>query len=102
MMTRCTTVMLLLGAFIPQFNLVSAEELSITSVNQAKFSQSGNQAGERSPVVLKAQVLLDRARFSPGVIDGYFGANVSQAIEAYEKHHGLEVDGRLDESIWKK
>lgn len=56
--------------------------------------------GTADPVVLRAQVLLDRATFSPGVIDGLSGENVRQAIAAYETSKGLPVDGLLDAQVF--
>ena len=41
------------------------------------------------PVLIKAEVLLDRAHFSPGVIDGRPGGNLTNALAAYRKAHGL-------------
>jgi lipoprotein-anchoring transpeptidase ErfK/SrfK len=46
--------------------------------------------------------LLDRARFSPGVIDGHNGENLQNAIKAFEKARDLKVDGVLDEEVWTK
>ncbi|WP_162419799.1 L,D-transpeptidase family protein [Microvirga brassicacearum] len=56
--------------------------------------------GEQSAMIIKLQVLLDRAHASPGVIDGYNGDNVGKAIAAVEEMMGLEVDGIPDESVW--
>ena len=41
--------------------------------------------------MLAAQVLVDRAGFSPGEIDGRGGANTDKAIEAYERTSGSRV-----------
>jgi lipoprotein-anchoring transpeptidase ErfK/SrfK len=41
--------------------------------------------------VLATQVLLDRARFSPGEIDGKTGPNTTRAIEAFERAKGLSI-----------
>lgn len=57
---------------------------------------------EADPAVLRAQVLLDRADFSPGVIDGFSGENVRQAIAAYEGAQGLPVDGVLDQEVFAR
>ncbi len=41
------------------------------------------------PVLLRTEVLLDRAHFSPGVVDGRPGGNLTNALAAYRKAHGL-------------
>lgn len=51
-------------------------------------------------MLIKAEVLLDRARFSPGVIDGKTGGNLHLAVAAFEQAHGLAVDGALDPQVW--
>ncbi|MBU1347012.1 MAG: L,D-transpeptidase [Alphaproteobacteria bacterium] len=52
------------------------------------------------PEIIRAQILLDRARFSPGSIDGLGGENTGQAIAAFEKANDLPVDGELDERVF--
>ena len=42
--------------------------------------------------IAKLQVFLDREGFSPGVIDGSWGSNVSKAIRAWQDAKGEKVD----------
>lgn len=49
--------------------------------------------------LVRIQVLLDRAHFSPGVIDGYDGENVRKAVSAYQAANNLPVNGLADEAL---
>lgn len=54
------------------------------------------------PEIIRAQILLDRARFSPGIIDGFGGENTRQAVAAFEKANDLPVDGELDAEVFSR
>jgi lipoprotein-anchoring transpeptidase ErfK/SrfK len=73
--------------------------LSADAVNQAEFSP-GLKLDRPTPAMLKAQILLDRAAISPGLIDAKDGDNVRKAITAFQTMHGLDATGRLDPQTW--
>ncbi len=49
--------------------------------------------------LVRTQVLLDRAHFSPGVIDGLAGSNLSRAINAWQETNGLPRTGKADAAM---
>lgn len=77
-----------------------AAKLDLDAVNQAQFSE-GEPKGV-SPTLLKAQILLDRARFSPGLIDGRVSENFAKAVSAFQAANGLPSDGKLTRETWDK
>jgi len=52
------------------------------------------------PSVLQAQVLLDRASFSPGIIDGHWGDNAEKAVFFFQVSAGLAPTGVLDRATF--
>ena len=54
------------------------------------------------PSVLYVQVLLDRARFSPGVIDGRWGQNVEKAVYWFQRDAGLPATGIVDSVTFRR
>jgi peptidoglycan hydrolase-like protein with peptidoglycan-binding domain len=50
---------------------------------------------------VRAQILLDRAGFSPGEIDGVHGEDFGVAVKGYQGAHGLEPTGTIDAEMWR-
>lgn len=97
----------------PSLQNISTEPLAAPPVTVASVSEQGKAIdaatlpadGAKDPVALKAaiiraQVLLDRDRFSPGVIDGARGENLRQALVAFQTANNLTASGELDEATW--
>jgi len=72
--------------------------LSLESVNEAEWQAQGKPS---TPLLVKLQVLLDRAHASPGEIDGTLGENTRKAIAAYAEMKGLEPTEQLTEQLWR-
>jgi lipoprotein-anchoring transpeptidase ErfK/SrfK len=78
----------------------------VAAINQASAPASGKAAAPAGwsvkgvdPALIRAEVLLDRAGFSPGVIDGKDGQNLRQAVAAYVKAKGLS-SSTLDKAVF--
>lgn len=64
----------------------------------AQRQQPEAQQAKIDGTVFHAQVLLDRAGFSPGVIDGEAGISLEAAIKGFQEARGLQVNGQLDQA----
>jgi lipoprotein-anchoring transpeptidase ErfK/SrfK len=56
--------------------------------------------GATGPRVIRAQILLGCARYSPGEIDGRYGEDLAIAIRGYQENHGLKPTGVIDRDMW--
>lgn len=78
----------------------SFDGISIENIDQAPVLVpiSGDVSG---PSVLKAQVYLDHADFSPGAIDGRWGKNTAIAVYWFQHANGMEPTGEVDEETFR-
>jgi peptidoglycan hydrolase-like protein with peptidoglycan-binding domain len=76
----------------------SADGLTMAEVNEAQWQKGGKPT---SSLLVKIQILLDRAHVSPGVIDGKPGENTRKAIAAFKIMNGLEPNDEIDEQLWR-
>lgn len=78
-----------------------AVAMDAASINNAEYNASKPPPqGKADAVVIKAQVLLDRARFSPGEIDGKLGENARKALRAFAEAKGLKPNAPLTAEVW--
>ncbi len=68
---------------------------AINNPNQDEIS-----SGARGGAVVRAQILLDRAHFSCGAIDGEFGSNLQKTVTAYQNERQLPASGSVDAATW--
>ncbi|QQO11861.1 L,D-transpeptidase family protein [Bradyrhizobium diazoefficiens] len=66
-----------------------AAELTADAINSAQPSKKTLSNEKPTPAGVRLQVLLDRAHFSPGEIDGKFGENAKKALRAYAEARQL-------------
>ena len=85
----------LVAAQAPQAPAVSASQ----AIDASLYDPAAGPEDRRAQLI-RIEVLLDRAHFSPGVIDGRDGGNLRSAIAAYEAAHSLSGDGRPDRAVW--
>ena len=67
----------------------------IGSTNQPEIG-----VGSKGSGVVRAQILLARAHFSCGQIDGNFGTNLQKTVTAFQGDRQLPVNGILDSATW--
>ena len=70
----------------------------LASRDPAKGDRQSDQIpdSEARPL-MKAQVVLDRLGFTPGVVDGKSGLSTRNAIAGFQEANGLAVSGELDD-----
>jgi lipoprotein-anchoring transpeptidase ErfK/SrfK len=96
-MIRLLSGLMLLVCLVPP----AFAGLDAAAVNNAEFKGKPPADDKADPVVVKAQVLLDRANFSPGEIDGKLGENAEKALKAFGEARGLAAGKQpLTAEIW--
>jgi lipoprotein-anchoring transpeptidase ErfK/SrfK len=77
-------------------------EMNAATINSAEPSSETLSKEKLTPAGVKLQVLLDRAHFSPGEIDGKFGENARKALRAYEEAQHLPGSDDVTAEVWSK
>ncbi|HVP12434.1 MAG TPA: L,D-transpeptidase [Phycisphaerae bacterium] len=67
-------------------------------LGRAKSNRTNTAAAPTVSDSVALQIALDRAGFSPGLIDGNVGRKTQVAIAAFQKSAGLPATGKLDDA----
>lgn len=88
----------------PAADAINGAALPVADTGQTgkKPPRSRSSKGKPDPLILKTQVLLDRARFFPGAIDGKDGDNLRNALSAFAVAQGLPAAKALNPDLWQK
>src|SRR5579863_3491395 len=76
------------------------ETLDPNVINDTQLDQTIGPNSKGSAVV-RAQILLDRAHFSCGQIDGEYGANLQKTVAVFQQNQNLPVARALGPETWE-
>src|SRR5262250_2371426 len=79
--------------------------LDAQAIDNAQLSAPSGKGRAPAPsaaTIIKEEILLDRADFSPGEIDGLAGSNDKKTLAAFQQANGLKPTGRLDAETWDR
>jgi lipoprotein-anchoring transpeptidase ErfK/SrfK len=76
--------------------------MDAAAINSAEPSKKTLSKENPTPAGVRLQVLLDRAHFSPGEIDGKFGENAKKALRAYAEAQQLPISDDVTTEVWQK
>ncbi len=76
-------------------------EITPAAIERAEATGKALPSAKPTALGVRLEVLLDRAHFSPGEIDGKFGENAKKALRAYAEAQGLPSSDVLTEKTWK-
>lgn len=82
--------------------VATAAKLIPQAVNAAAPAGATIDDDAPSALGVRLQVLLDRAHFSPGEIDGRLGENAKKALRAYAEAQQLPSSDVITDELWQK
>ena len=100
----CTALGLTGGAALAQTTQAGAKISTSAAFDLDGFNNATDspllRSGSKGAAVARAQILLDRAWFSCGEIDGRFAANMQRMVKAYQSARGLKTTGTVTRETW--
>jgi lipoprotein-anchoring transpeptidase ErfK/SrfK len=93
-------VLVILAGLFLVVGPASAKSLDAEAITNAQFG-APFASKQASPLLIKAEILLARAHFSPGEVSGRAGENFNKAIAAFAEAQG-KATKKLDRELWDK
>ena len=76
-------------------------DISVQTANSGTYALPVGR-GHSGPSVLHVQVLLNRAFFSAGMLDGRWGRNTQMAVQWFQSREGLPGTGTVDSATYAR
>jgi lipoprotein-anchoring transpeptidase ErfK/SrfK len=77
------------------------EQISVATANAGVYALPVGR-GHQGPSVLHVQVLLNRAFFSAGMLDGRWGRNTGNAVQWFQTREALPATGVVDSATYAR